>query len=177
MKNLSRHFVWLAFILLPFSSLAQNHATTMKVQAMDMAAAFVKNDFNGFVKYMHPNIIKYAGGKDVMKTKMDSGFVAMKKYGVSIKKYLIGSPTKIIQHKNQLQAILPQTSTLRTPFGEVTVETAFIVISHDKGKNWWFIDTNVYQVDKLKEVLPELSPKLVLPPKSTPKLVKPGEEE
>ena len=46
-----------------------------------------------------------------------------------------------------------------------------IVISPDKGKNWWFIDTNVYKVDKLKTILPDISPKLVIPPQKKPKFV------
>ena len=76
-----------------------------------------------------------------------------------------------MKHKNQLQAVLPQSTTMKTPLGELTAETYWIVISADKGKNWWFIDTNVYQADKLKNILPDLSPKLVIPPRKEPKLV------
>ena len=44
---------------------------------MDMATALMKNDFATFIKYMHPNIIAYAGGKEKMKTKMDSAYDTM----------------------------------------------------------------------------------------------------
>jgi hypothetical protein len=46
-----------------------------------------------------------------------------------------------------------------------------VVISPDNGKNWWFVDTNVYKVDKLKNILPDISPQLVIPPQKQPKLV------
>jgi hypothetical protein len=46
-----------------------------------------------------------------------------------------------------------------------------IVISPDDGKTWWFIDTNVYKADKLRNILPDLSPELVIPPMKKPKLV------
>jgi len=149
----------------------QNLSTTIKVQAMDMGSALMKNDFATFIKYMHPNIIAYAGGKEQMKTKMDSAYATAKLFGVSFKRYSIGSPGEIVKYKDQLQTVLPEITTIKTPLGELTAETSMIVISPDNGKNWWFIDTNVYKVDKLKGVLPDISPDLVIPPQKQPKLV------
>ena len=74
-----------------------------------------------------------------------------------------------MEYKDQLQAILPVSTTLVTPLGEVTAETSVIVTSDDNGKNWWFIDTNVYHADKLKGILPDLSPRLVIPPQKKPR--------
>jgi len=163
------------FLLLPFMvslpAKGQNVATSIKVQAMDMGSALMKNDFATFIKYMHPNIIAYAGGKEKMKTKMDSVYSGMKLFGVTFKRYSIGNPGEIVSYKDQLQAVLPEITTLKTPLGELTAETSMIVISADNGKNWWFIDTNVYKVDKLKGILPDISPNLVIPPQKQPKLV------
>jgi hypothetical protein len=149
----------------------QNLSTTIKVQAMDMGSAFMKNDFATFSKYMHPNIIAFAGGRETMKSKMDSAAMAMKNFGISFKRYWIGSPSEIINYKSQLQSVLPVSTAIKTPLGEVIAETSMIVISMDNGKNWYFIDTNVYKVDKLKNVLPDISPKLVIPPQKQPKFI------
>jgi hypothetical protein len=149
----------------------QNLSTAIKVQAMDMATALMKNDFTTFSKYMHPNIVSYSGGKEKMKSKMDSAYAAMKLFGVSFKKYWIGDPSEIVSYNNQLQAVLPEITVIKTPLGELTAETSMIVISMDKGKNWYFIDTNVYRADKLKTILPDISPKLIIPPQKKPKLV------
>jgi hypothetical protein len=171
-KRISRKFAALAVsITLLHSLYGQNLATTIKVQAMDMGTAFMKNDFERFSKYMHPNIVAFAGGKEKIKSVMDSAYQGMKLFGVTFKRYWIGDPGKIINYKDQLQAVLPQSTTLKTPLGELTAETSWIVISRDDGKNWYFIDTNVYKVDKLKNVLPDLSPELVIPPRKQPKLV------
>ncbi|MDB5197923.1 MAG: hypothetical protein JWP88_2294 [Flaviaesturariibacter sp.] len=150
---------------------AQKPAPSIKAQALYMATALMKNDFNTFVKYMHPNIIAYAGGASLMKTKMDSASLTMKRFGVQFKKYWIGNPGEIIRHKNQLQTLLPQQTTLLTPMGELAVESTLVAISPDNGKNWWFIDTSVYKTDKLKRILPDLNPRLVIPPPKKPKLV------
>jgi hypothetical protein len=66
-------------ILLTFSLLAdrQNLSITIKVQAMDMATALIKNDFTTFSKFMHPGIVSYAAGGGKMKTKMDSAYAAI----------------------------------------------------------------------------------------------------
>src|SRR5687768_1287896 len=161
-----------------FSLLAegQNLSVTIKAQAMDMATAFMKNDFTTFSKYMHPDIISFAGGKENMKTKMDSAYAAIKLFGIKFTRYWIGNPGEIIKYKNQLQAVLPQSTSVKTPLGEFTAETFWVVISRDKGKNWYFIDTNVYKADKLKNILPDISPKLIIPPTKKPKLV-PNESE
>jgi len=67
--------------------------------------------------------------------------------------------------------VLPISTTIKTPLGELIAETSMIVISTDNGKNWYFIDTNVYKVDKLKNVLPDISPKLIIPPQKQPKFI------
>ena len=175
MKKLALILVTLLILAGSPAARAQELATTIKVQAMDMATAFMKNDFNTFARFMHPNIIAFAGGKEQMKTKMDSAYNAMKRFGVTFKRYWIGNPGKIITLKNQLQAVLPGSISLKTPLGEVITETSMIVISNDKGKNWYFIDTNVYKADKLKDILPELSSALNIPPGKKPRLVPMGE--
>lgn len=161
---------FLFILLLAFNSSAQNLATTIRVQGMEMGNALIKNDFNSFIKFMHPGIIEFAGGRERMKSKMDSAYLAMKQFGVSFQRYWIGIPGPIIEHNNQLQAILPQGTTMKTPFGIVTAESSLLVISNDKGKSWWFIDTNVYKTDKLKSILPDLSPKLAIPSMKKPKI-------
>lgn len=171
MKKIKHLLLALPILLFSAGTQAQNHNTTIKVQAMDMANALMKNDFNAFVKYMHPNIIAFAGGKENMRAKMDSAYQAMKRFNVRFKRYWIGNPGEMVKYKNQLQAILPESTTLITPLGELTAETSMIAISSDGGKNWWFIDTNVYKADKLKNILPDLSPKLVIPPQKKPKLI------
>jgi len=168
MKNLRLLFISISILSLPLSMKAQNLSTVIKVQAMEMGNSFMRNDFNNFVKYMHPNIVEFAGGKEKMKSAMDSAYQAMKRFKVKFKRYWIGSPGEIITYKNQLQAVLPQSTTMAMGLGEMTIETSMIAISADKGKTWWFIDTNAYQAEKLKNIMPDLSPNLVIPPPKKP---------
>lgn len=171
LKKLLRVFLVVCVVSVFQYAHSQNLSTDIKVQAMDMASAFMKNDFATFSKYMHPAIITFAGGKEKMKAVMDSAYAAMKMFGVSFKRYWIGSPSEIIHYKDQLQAVLPASTVMKTPLGEVYAETSMLVISEDKGKNWYFVDTNVYKAEKIKNILPDISPQLVIPPMKKPKLV------
>ena len=141
---------------------------------MDMAGALVKNDFNAFLKYMHPRVIEIAGGKQKLKSNMDSADAMMKQFGMEFQKIIIGHPGEIISYKGQLQSIVPQNTTMKSQLGELYLETSLIAISMDQGKHWYFIDTNVYKADKLKTELPDLSPKLVIPPQKEPKFTVAG---
>ncbi|MFN2439178.1 MAG: hypothetical protein ABR503_08255, partial [Chitinophagaceae bacterium] len=96
MKKIKFFLFSTAVILFSLCTEAQNLATTIKVQAMNMGNALNKNDFNSFVKYMHPGIIAFAGGKEKMKTKMDSAHQTMKQFNITFKRYWIGHPGEIV---------------------------------------------------------------------------------
>ena len=151
------------------TSFAQDQNIVARTQAIEMANALVKKDFPAFLKFMHPDILKYAGGKEKALQKMDTANKMATQLGASIKKILIGTPGKIINYKNQLQATLPQSTEMTTGFGNVTLETTLIAISTDAGKNWYFIDTSIYNMKDVKKALPDLSPELVIPSPKPPK--------
>ncbi len=173
MKTIRLSLLVLLLSLTSLLSAGQNHSTTIRVQAMEMGNAAIRNDFNTFVKFMHPDVVAFAGGKEAMRFKMDSAYGMMKQFGVTFKRYWIGKPEAVVKHGKQLQALLPQTTVMKTGFGDLQAETTMLAISEDGGKNWWFVDTNVYGAEKLKNILPDLSPKLVLPPRTKPKLIPP----
>jgi hypothetical protein len=164
--------IWVAGLitLTTYQNFGQDIQTTIKTQALDMARALIRNDFNAFSKYIHPAILEMAGGREKLKNDMDSANSAMKQFGVQFKKILIGNPGVVISYQNQLQCVVPENTDMLTPMGEINLETSLIAISADQGKNWYFIDTNVYRVDKLKKVLPGLSPGLVIPAQKQPEI-------
>jgi hypothetical protein len=157
-------------VLLAFQSMEQPIQTTIKTQALDMARSLIRNDFNAFSKYIHPAILEMAGGRENLKNNMDSANSAMKQFRVQFKKILIGNSGEVISYPNQLQCVVPENTDMLTPMGEINLETSLIAISTDQGKNLYFIDTNVYKADKLKKVLPGLSPNLVIPPQKQPEI-------
>ena len=150
---------------------AQDQNSIIKAQAMEMAKALIKKDYTTFSKYVHPKLIVLAGGTKKMIQRLDTANAAAKQFGAEIKHVNIGDPAKIISYKNELQTTLPQTTEMTTMMGGIFLESTLIAISDDKGKNWHFLDTSVYNVKDIKKAVPELSPELVIPVAKPPRLV------
>jgi len=166
MKKILGTLLLLSFNFLLF---AQNQSAVIKTQAMDMARALLKKDYATFTRYMHPEILKKAGGQEKLIEKMDTINARSKEFGAEIKKVVIGNPGPVISYKNELQCVLPQTTEMQTVFGKLELETTLIGISNDGGKTWTFIDTSIYNIKDVKATLPSLSSDLVIPPAKQPK--------
>ncbi len=149
---------------------AQDYTTVIKTQALEMARAILSKDVNKVVEYLPPKLVEASGGKARVLTVRDSLNKFMQQFGAEVKKLLIGNPGKVISYKNELQCTLPQTTEVTFMENTVTIESTLIAISEDKGKHWYFVDTNIYRNNKLKEVLPNLSPDLVIPPMKQPQI-------
>jgi hypothetical protein len=164
-------FLFLLACMICSSNLAQPLPTVIKTQAIEMGKALTNNDAETFQKYMHPKVIEKAGGPDKMKAYMDSGFARFKKFNGQITRITYGNPAEILTYKKELQTTLPQTTEISTSLFSIIFESTLIAISQDKGRNWYFVDSNMYRIDETKGNLPELSPELVIPPATKPKYI------
>jgi len=152
-------------------SIGQNLETTIKIQAMEMARALLAKDVVKLAQYFPPKLVEQAGGVDKMMIARDTMNKYMKQFGAEIKKVTIGNPGKIITYKNAMQATLPQTTELKFMASTIIAETTLIAISEDKGVHWYFVDTSIYRSEKIKSLLPNISPDLVIPPMKQPKII------
>ena len=166
MKKVFFTIVFFCFSVVLF---AQTQSVVIKTQAMEMARALLKKDYSTFARYIHPDILKKAGGQEKLVEKMDTINAKSKEFGAEIKKVVIGNPGPVINYKNELQCVVPQSTEMQTVFGKLELETSLIAISSDGGKNWTFIDTSIYNIKDVKASLPHLSPDLVIPPAKQPK--------
>jgi len=150
---------------------AQPLPTIIKTQAIDMGRALINNDLPAFQQYIHPEVIKQAGGAEKMKKMSDSAIAIFKQFGGSIKRISYGNPSAIVNFKNELQTTLPQTTYITTSFADIEMESTLIAISQDKGKHWYFIDSQLYSTESMKQKMPALSPDLVIPPPAKPRMI------
>ncbi len=145
--------------------------TVIKTQAIDMGRALINNDLPTFQQYLHPEVIKQAGGAEKMKMMSDSAIAIFKQFGGSIKRISYGNPSEIIHFKKEMQATLPQTTYITTSFADIELESTLIAISQDKGKHWYFTDSQLYNTESMKQKMPSLSPDLVIPPPIKPRMI------
>ena len=150
---------------------AQPIPTVIKTQAIDMGRALINNDLPTFQQYLHPEVIKQAGGAEKMKMMSDSAIAIFKQFGGSIKRISYGNPSAIINFKKEMQTTLPQTTFITTSFADIELESTLIAISQDRGKHWYFTDSQLYTTESMKQKMPSISPDLVIPPPAKPRMI------
>lgn len=148
---------------------AQNGQSKIKQAAFEMGNALVGKNSETFISYMHPSMILLAGGKKQLKVLADSALSVFEQFGGRISKINYGNPSEIVEFKKMLQAVLPQSTFLTSPFGEVELSSSLIAISKDGGMNWKFVDTNLFSMGKIKSMMPDISPKLFIPKQQAPR--------
>lgn len=150
---------------------SQNMASVIKAQALEMARAIAKKDFEKVATFMYPSLNSEAKKQMQAPGMMDSLNKALAQFKPEVKSIVIGNPGEIVTHKKVMQALLPQEMEIKTTLLSVAFETTLVAISENGGKKWYFVDANMYKEEAIKKKLPELSPKLVLPAMKKPKFI------
>lgn len=135
----------------------------IKSEAQIMGNYLVKKDFDKFLIYMYPPIIKMIGGKDKV--------LEMLKAGLSNGSELIGveisNPSDTVLINNEIQCTLEQIVELSVKGGKLRARGTLIGISMNNGKKWFFIDASE-PIEKLILEYPNLSNRLVIPKAALP---------
>lgn len=136
---------------------------SLKQQADEMGEAFLSRNHEKFTDYMHPELIRRAGGREKFLEIMNSASKMIDSEKIEVSKYQVESPTQILEHENSLYAVLPTTLTMKMPEIKepITDRGALLAVSSDEGKNWKFV--RIESKSKLKTVFPDVVDKLNLP--------------
>ena len=71
--------------VLPFAVSAQVNPSAIKSAAIAMGNALVKKNSEQFLSYMHPSMIKLAGGKEKLSIISDSALKVFEQFGGKVK--------------------------------------------------------------------------------------------
>ena len=157
--------------VLPVAVSAQANSSAIKTAAITMGNALVKKNSEQFLSYMHPSMIKLAGGKEKLRVISDSALKVFEQFGGKLSRISYGNPAEIIPYKKTLQSVITQTTTLNSFIGDAELSSSLIAISNDNGKSWTFIDTNMFGIKEIKTAMPDISPALVIPKAAAPKII------
>jgi len=158
-------------LMIPQMSTAQPTPSAIKAAAIYMGNALVKKNSDEFLSYMHPSMIKLAGGKEKLSVISDSALKVFEQFGGKVSRITYGNPAEIISYKKTLQSVITQTTTLSSFIGDAELSSSLIAISNDNGKSWTFIDTNMFGIKQIKAAMPDISPALVIPKAAAPKII------
>jgi hypothetical protein len=135
-----------------------------RAQAQQMYEAFVGGDMDGFVQYMHPRVIRLAGGKGKIISMMKNLMAEMRSNGLVIRGASVAAAQQIVRPRAGVaQAILPM-DLLVDGNGKRYRQPSFLLgLSSDGGQTWKFADTGQIGGDAIRKVFPECSPSLKIP--------------
>lgn len=165
-------FVQLVMVFLFYiqQGVAQNINTVIKTEALKMAKALAVLDLDTYASFSYPTLVQDKASKEKIKQGVDSVEKYRQQFGIKVKSILIGNPSQVINYKGIMQCTIPQTLTVEAFMGSVISESTLIGLSKD-GKTWYFVDALLYNRTETKLKLPELSPKLVIPPMKQPTII------
>ena len=106
------------------------------------------------------------GGVDRMEAAMKKNTAGVKIVDVSF-----GKPSAVVTSGKEWQCEVPQTATLQLPQGSVKGNSSLIAFSFDGGKKWVFADTQP-GIEKMRQAIPSISRKLVIPARQQPSMIK-----
>lgn len=110
---------------------------TIRAQAEDMQKKAVSGDLNGFISYIHRDVIALAGGPDKLREKMAPELADLAK---TIEKTSLGEISEVVDDGGRLVAFVPVETIYRFPIGGLLQKSYRIACSEDGGKTWSFMD-------------------------------------
>lgn len=143
----------------PIPALQPSQPIHLSEAAQKCCDALVASDFEAFVAYCHPRLVKVMGGKDAMINVLREGIGE----GVTLASASAGEPSPVEDHGSWKIAILTQSIVLKVPGGRLASKSNLIAVSENGGSNWVFLDGSAYQNPQFAKLFPEIAGKLTLP--------------
>lgn len=173
---IQRSYILVAMLLVMAATLlaqTPQQLSALKAQANAMATAIKKQDFKTVIKITNPKVVAAAGGEVKMLDQLSKGIGMMKAKGINmnISNIVVGEPSAFIKVKKQLQCTVPDKIEIKMMGGTMNTNSTLIAISDDDGKTWNFIDAMGKNIATIKQVLPDLSNKLVIAKMEQPQFV------
>ncbi len=148
--------------------------------------AFVKNDVDTQMSYLHPLVFVLNGGKEEGKAVVRQALIDSKKrtdedmkaQGSSWAPIEIGEPTDFHKINDVIYALVPETIKEESFDGWDTTETYVLAVSEDEGDSWTF--TDVYSMDEVifYKMFPDIEGVIEIPPRNEDKFIpKPGQPQ
>ena len=171
MKTTKTLFLTIALLFIGATSMhaqVRGAADSLRNQASRMANALIKGDYNTFIHYIYPKVVQMSGGAENLKSILTQTFSQLASAGMSFQSVTVDSPTTIIKVGTQLQSTAQQHTTINMKQGHSIATTTLVCLSNDNGVHWKFVDANHKTADNMKQVIPNLSNAIVIPPQQAP---------
>jgi hypothetical protein len=143
-------------------------ADSLKAQAGRMVGALKSGDYTTFIHFIHPKVVEAAGGADALKQALQQMSRQFTMNGLSFQSIDLDSLSEFVKSGAQVQATIRQHTSMKQDQGRMVATSTLIGISADNGLHWKFVDTHNKTLEDVRQLLPNVSKALVIPPTPAP---------
>ncbi|GAB3648011.1 hypothetical protein GCM10028791_11040 [Echinicola sediminis] len=142
-------------LLLAFAFGAKAQTTDgINEAAHEFALANLNEDYETLIKHTYPFILEKSGGKEAFQKALEDSYDLLKIRGMKIKSFEIGNPIKATHCSDEVHALVPVTSILSVPNGEIVSHITLIAVSKDSSDEWYFIEASNLEPKTIHNYLP-----------------------
>ncbi|MGI9550734.1 MAG: hypothetical protein ACR2MT_06000 [Aurantibacter sp.] len=141
-------------------------STTIKSQAEKVVRSVFKAEYDTLIKYTHPNVIKFAGGKEVMLKAIEKQMAEFESQNVTIDKIEIGDEIITKRYENEYHALVPKTIIMTIQGQTLITEGYLFGFSNAEGKDWTFVEADKLKSEAAERIFPNFKTHIELPGKS-----------
>ncbi len=133
-----------------------------KARTQELSDATVKGSFEKILDLTHPRVIELGGGRDKMIAAMEVTFRQMKEEGIGYRSAIVEEPSDPVRHGTEVYIVVPFRLEMKAPGGKVRADGYVVGVTADEGKTWGLVN-GIADFAKLKQILPDLPDRLMLP--------------
>jgi hypothetical protein len=160
MKNL---LVVILVSVLQTIVLAQDANTdTVRKLVQKMMQATVDGDYNTVLDMTHPKVLNMMGGKEAALKTVNEQLKKLKESGLQFEMKEVGTPT-FAKADQEIYSATSIGMVMKGLGKKVTVSSAIVGISEDRGKTWKFINMDATGEAGVRKFLPNLPKDFKLP--------------
>ncbi|AWW31902.1 hypothetical protein DN752_18145 [Echinicola strongylocentroti] len=99
-------------------------------------------------------MLKKSGGKEGLKKALTDAYDLLKMRGMKMTSFEVGKPLKVTHTSGEIHALVPVTSKIHVPKGEIISQVILIAVSDDASGKWYFIETSGLDPKTIHNYLP-----------------------
>jgi len=138
---------------------------SIKDQAEKVVKSVFVAEYDTLIKYTHPNIIEFSGGKDVLVNAIKKQMADLESQNATMDKVIIGEEIIAKRYKNEYHALVPRTIIMTINDQTLTTDGYLFGFSNSEGKNWTFVEADKLKSEAAKKLFPNFKTNIKIPEK------------
>ncbi|MBD8487505.1 hypothetical protein IFO69_01975 [Echinicola sp. CAU 1574] len=122
--------------------------------SQEYANANLTEDYETLIKYTYPFVLKKSGGKEGLRKALSDMYDLQKIRGMKMESFEMGAPLKLTHASGEVHAIIPVTSKMKVPGGELITHITLIAVSKESSDQWYFIEASNLDPKLIHNYLP-----------------------